>query len=425
MNLSEDTLRKLRGLILFTVVAVIAGVNWRSIAGVLGQIIGLLTPFITGACIAFVLNIPMRTIEETLCKKLFPKRALLRRVLSLCATLILVLLILVLAVLIVIPQLTDSLLSLQDKVPAFLQETAERTEQYLRENPQLQQLLRNSSQDLAELYEKAQTALSGLATGLLTGSLLAARGIAGAFANLGLGLIFAIYLLLGKERLCRQFRALFTAFLSKRPRFWLFALLGLTSRKFSAFIAGQCLEACILGLMFFVTLTVLGLPYAALIGVLIALTALIPVFGAFIGLFIGAFLMLLQSPTTALVFVVVFFVLQQIEGNLIYPHVVGGSVDLPAIWVLLAVTVGGSAFGIMGMLVCIPLFSVFYELLRGLVRLRIGDGKQQAGTDGGKSDDSGSCGKEARQTAAEEVKVVAAGVDAAGSAAAGKVVRPK
>lgn len=371
MNLSEETLRKVRGLILFTVVAVVASMNWRSLFGILGWAFGLMTPFITGACIAFVLNIPMRTIEERLFKNLFPKKPMLRRVSSLCLTLLLVLLILVLAVLIVIPQLTDSLLSLQDKVPVFLQESAARAEQYLEENPKLQQLLDSSSQDLQQFYGKAQELLTGLASGLLTGSLLAAKGIAGAFATLGIGLIFAIYILLGKERLAHQFRALFTAFLPKRQRVGFFAVLHLASRKFSAFIAGQCLEACILGLMFFVSLTVLRLPYAALIGVLIALTALIPVFGAFIGLFVGAFLMLLQSPSAALIFIIVFFVLQQIEGNLIYPHVVGGSVDLPAIWVLLAVTVGGSAFGILGMLVCIPLFSVVYELLRGVVRLRL------------------------------------------------------
>ena len=141
------------------------------------------------------------------------------------------------------------------------------------------------------------------------------------------------------------------------------------------------MEAVILGTMFFVTLVILRLPYALLIGVLIAFTALIPIFGAFIGLGVGAFLMLMVDPMDALFFTIIFFVLQQIEGNLIYPHVVGNSVGLPSIWVLVAVTVGGNMMGVVGMLIFIPLCSVFYALLRGIVNgrlaARLGNGKAE------------------------------------------------
>ena len=147
----------------------------------------------------------------------------------------------------------------------------------------------------------------------------------------------------------------------------------LSEKIFSSFLTGQCLEAVILGTMFFVTLSVMKLPYALLIGVLIAFTALIPIFGAFIGLGVGAFLMLMVSPTSALIFVITFFVLQQIEGNLIYPHVVGNSVGLPSIWVLAAVTIGGSLMGVVGMLIFIPLCSVLYALLREAVHKRLDD----------------------------------------------------
>ena len=141
-------------------------------------------------------------------------------------------------------------------------------------------------------------------------------------------------------------------------------------RNFSNFISGQCLEAVILGMMFVVTMTILGMPYAILVGMLISFTALIPIVGAFIGCFVGAFLILVDTPQKALWFIILFLLLQQIEGNLIYPKVVGSSVGLPAIWVLMAVSVGGSLFGIFGMLSFIPLVSTFYMLLRDDVNER-------------------------------------------------------
>ena len=184
---------------------------------------------------------------------------------------------------------------------------------------------------------------------------------------MGIGMVFAIYILLQKETLAAQVKKLLKAFLPERCERWIIEVAALTERTFSSFLAGQCVEAVILGSMFFITLLILRLPYALLIGVLIAFTALIPVFGAFIGCAVGIFLMLMVSPIDALIFTVVFFVLQQIEGNLIYPHVVGNSVGLPSMWVLVAVTIGGSAMGVLGMLVFIPLCSVLYSLLRGVV----------------------------------------------------------
>ena len=153
------------------------------------------------------------------------------------------------------------------------------------------------------------------------------------------------------------------------------SVLSLTHQTFSSFLSGQCLEAVILGTMFVVTMLILQLPYAWLMGVIITVTALIPMVGAFIGCFIGAFLILIISPVKALVFVIMFLVLQQLEGNLIYPHVVGKSVGLPGMWVLMAVTIGGSLLGIVGMLVFIPLFSVCYVLFREFVNKRLSEKK--------------------------------------------------
>ncbi len=161
------------------------------------------------------------------------------------------------------------------------------------------------------------------------------------------------------------------AFLPEEVTLRTLEILTLVSETFSHFLTGQCMEAIILGSMFFLTLTAFDLPYGILIGVLIAFTALIPMFGAFIGCAIGAFLMLMVRPLDAVVFLIIFFVLQQVEGNFIYPHVVGNSVGLPSIWVLVAVTIGGSAMGIVGMLIFIPLCSVVYAILREIVNERL------------------------------------------------------
>lgn len=160
-------------------------------------------------------------------------------------------------------------------------------------------------------------------------------------------------------------------FYSKTKADAILNICSLTYRTFANFLAGQCLEAVILGMMFVITLSILKMPYALLIGILIAFTALVPIFGAFIGCAVGSFLIFMVNPKQAVLFIIVFLLLQQIEGNLIYPHVVGGSVGLPSIWVLAAVTIGGNLMGIIGMLIFIPLVSVFYTIFRGFVYLRL------------------------------------------------------
>lgn len=172
------------------------------------------------------------------------------------------------------------------------------------------------------------------------------------------------------EAACADPKSIF-AFLPKQKADAFLKVCSLTYRTFANFLAGQCLEAVILGCMFVVILSILRMPYALLIGVLIAFTALIPIFGAFIGCAVGSFLIFMVNPKQAILFIIVFLVLQQIEGNLIYPHVVGESVGLPSIWVLAAVTIGGNLMGIVGMLVFIPLLSVFYTLFREFVYLRL------------------------------------------------------
>lgn len=189
--------------------------------------------------------------------------------------------------------------------------------------------------------------------------------------NFGVGFVFAIYVLLQKEKLASQCKQLCYAVLKEEKADEVVRVGKLADRIFSSFLSGQVVEAIILGTMFFIAMSIFKFPYAMLVGVLIAVTALIPIFGAFIGLGIGAFLILMVDPMQALWFVVMFFVLQQIEGNLIYPNVVGNSIGLPGIWVLIAVSTGGSMFGVKGMLLFIPMFSLIYTLVREYVKKRL------------------------------------------------------
>lgn len=237
--------------------------------------------------------------------------------------------------------------------------------------PQITDYVNQIEVDWQQIFQDMVEFLKTGAGSMLNSTFSAAVSIVSGVSSFLIGFIFAIYILLQKETLGRQMKKLLSAFLPEPVTARIVEIASLTERTFSNFLTGQCVEAVILGTMFFVVLTLGRLPYALLIGVLIAFTALIPIFGAFIGLGVGVFLMLMVEPMDALIFTIIFFVLQQIEGNLIYPYVVGNSVGLPSIWVLVAVTLGGSMMGIVGMLIFIPLCSVLYALLRDEVNGRL------------------------------------------------------
>lgn len=370
MELNRDTINKIRGLILFTVITVIVGINYIKVLGLLAAAVNMAAPFILGAAIAFVLNVPMRRIESSLSHVLKKGSRLLRPV-SMALSILLVAGVLFLVMFVVAPQLVRTLLGLQSSIPVFFGEVRQWLEQLFAENPQILTNMEQIQIDWQQLFNDSLKFLKNGAGSMLDTTFSAAISIVNGMSTFLIGFIFSIYILLQKENLIRQIKKLLAAFLPERTVEGIVRIAALTSRTFSNFFTGQCMEAVILGSMFFIVLVVLRLPYALLIGVLIAFTALIPVFGAFIGWAVGAFLMLIISPMDALLFSVVFFTLQQIEGNMIYPHVVGNSVGLPSIWVLVAVTLGGGMMGVVGMLIFIPLCSVLYTLLRDTVNERL------------------------------------------------------
>ena len=370
MELNRDTINKIRGLILFTVITVIIGINYIKVLGLLAAAVNMAAPFILGAAIAFVLNVPLRRIESSLSCVLKKDSRLLRPV-SMALSILLVAGVLFLVMFVVAPQLVRTLLGLQSSIPVFFGEVRQWLEKLFAENPQILTNMEQIQIDWQELFNDALKFLKNGAGSMLDTTFSAAISIVNGMSTFLIGFIFSIYILLQKENLIRQTKKLLAAFLPEKTVAGIIRIAALTSKTFSNFFTGQCVEAVILGSMFFIVLMVLRLPYALLIGVLIAFTALIPVFGAFIGWAVGAFLMLIISPMDALLFSAVFFTLQQIEGNMIYPHVVGNSVGLPSIWVLVAVTLGGSMMGVVGMLIFIPLCSVLYTLLRDTVNERL------------------------------------------------------
>ena len=346
--------------------------NLPAVAAACGWVLGILAPFLLGAAIAFILNVPMRAIE----RHLYPnaKRGVsLRRPLALVLTLVAVIGVLTLASCVIGPGAKDAVLSIAGQVPAALdrlQEQLMSLEQYL---PQIEGVVNSLEIDWKSLSQKAiQLAQSWGGSLLSTGGGLIG-GVVSGVSTFVIGLIFSFYILLQKEKLARQGRQVLYGLLPVKRADRALEILRLANRTFSSFLSGQCLEAVILGTLFVVAMTVFRLPYAVLVGVLIALTALIPIVGAFIGCGVGALLIAVTAPWKALVFVILFLVLQQIEGNLIYPHVVGSSVGLPSIWVLAAVTLGGKLMGVAGMLFFIPLCSVLYALFRDFVKGRLAE----------------------------------------------------
>ena len=282
---------------------------------------------------------------------------------------------LALASLVIGPGIADAVMSIIREIPAAfdrlqkqLNGLAESLAAYL---PMIQEWLAGVNIDWESLSRRVLEYAQALGSGIVSSGGGFIGGVVSGVSTFVISLIFSFYILLQKEKLGRQGRQVIYGLLPLRQADRTLDVLRLSSRTFSSFLSGQCLEACILGTLFVAAMTIFRMPYALLVGVLIALTALIPIVGAFIGCAVGALLIAIDDPWKALWFIVLFLVLQQIEGNLIYPHVVGSSVGLPSIWVLAAVTLGGKLMGITGMLFFTRVCSVIFAVARRYVKTRL------------------------------------------------------
>lgn len=338
---------------------------WKIISGVF-------SPFVVGAALAFVLNVPMRGFEN-----LFSgvRKQGLRRALALIMTIISLVLVLALIFQLIIPQIVQTINTLIPHLQEFFVQVETWVSDFLRDNPQLMEwVVANTdleSLDWAGLIQRAMTMLGNSLSAVADRTFSAIGNVISAVINAVISIVFAVYCLIRKEILARQGRRLLYAFLPEKVCDEGIRILRLTNSTFSNFISGQCLEACILGCLFAVAMLICGMPYIPLISVVIAVTALVPLVGAFIGCVLGTFFIMVDDPLMAVWFVILFQVLQQLENNLIYPRVVGTSIGLPGMWVLMAVAVGGELMGVGGMLLMIPLTSVVYTLLREITDRRL------------------------------------------------------
>ena len=324
-----------------------------------------LSPFIVGAVIAFILNVPMRFFERHL---KFIQKAGLRRSIALLLTLVCGALVITAVFSLLIPQLAKTIASLYPAVAAFLKEVEAWVNRTLAENPQLMQWIQENTElsklDWAGLVQQGLTLVGNSLSAILTTALTAIGGLVGVLMDAFIAIVFAVYALFQKEVLARQGRKLAYAFLKESHADYVVKVLRLSNATFSNFLSGQCIEVCILGGLFAVAMAIFRMPYIPLISVLVAVTAFIPVVGAWAGCIIGAFLILISNPVQAFWFVIMFLVIQQIEGNMIYPKVVGTSIGLSGMWVLFAIGIGGELMGVLGMFLMIPVVSVLYTLLR-------------------------------------------------------------
>ena len=374
MDLSKMSIKKIRELIVFTALLVVALWKFDVVLGVLKTIWDIIFPFVLGGAIAFLTNVPMSFLEKKIFEKVKKKNKIVRKLerpISLILTIVLVVGVIALVMFGVIPQLTRTMGTLVTSINDFIPQMQSWIGEFFHNNQEIMNLVDQIEFDPDQAIKWGISLLGNGAGNMMNTTMSAVGSIVSGVATFFIASSFACYILFQKEKLHIQIRKVFFAFLPRQKADTFLKVCSLTYRTFANFLAGQCLEAVILGSMFVVTLSILRMPYALLIGILIAFTALIPIFGAFIGCAVGSFLIFMVNPQQAILFVIVFLVLQQIEGNLIYPHVVGESVGLPSIWVLAAVTIGGNLMGIVGMLVFIPLLSVLYTIFREFVYLRL------------------------------------------------------
>ena len=329
---------------------------------------GIFAPFVLGSGIAFILNVPMRAIEGLL-KGI--KNTALRRFIALLLTFLAVLLVLALVFWLLIPQMVDTIRSLLPKLYAFISDIQKHALDFLNANPNLISGVDLQQLDWAGLVKNALEMVGDSVSSIVGSTFSAIGSVSGAVMDAFIAVVFAVYCLFQKETLARQARKLLYAFIPEKISDHVVRILRLTNTTFSNFLSGQCLEVCILGSLFAISMAIFRMPYIPLVSVLVAVTAFIPVVGAWVGCGLGAFFIFVANPIQALWFIVMFLVLQQIENNLIYPRVVGTSIGLSGMWVLLAVAVGGELMGVAGMFLMIPVASVIYTLLREVTNNRL------------------------------------------------------
>lgn len=364
MKLDKSTMKKLVFLIAFAIAFYMLLNNIRTVTGVVGYVFQISFPLVLGFFIAFVLNVPLRAIEKRIFKGKNKFIQKIKRPVSIILSILIVAGVVTGVLWLVIPELIKTVQLLIDIFPDFMDRMVTKAEKLYNKYPEIKSLVDTVAENKEEITAKLVEVLQSTAGGILGSTFTFLSSFFGGVVNAVIGVIFGVYILANKESLKKNVKKVLNAWFPKNQTAKFFHICEVANDIFGKFVVGQFTEAIILGTLCMLGMLVFNFPYAGMIGALVGITALIPIVGAFIGAGVGAFMIMMDNPLKAVLFVVYIVVLQQIEGNLIYPKVVGSSVGLPAMWVLAAVTVGGALAGIVGMIVGVPIASTCYYLLR-------------------------------------------------------------
>ena len=375
MQLDKENIKKIRWLIAFAILLYLGVQNLHIVISTVRVLLGFLFPFIIGFGIAFILNIPMKFIEHHLFGKALKQEKKtaqkLARPVSLVLSICFVICIIVIVMLVVVPELGATFVNIAKKIEENIPVFQKWIDNVFGNNPEVVKWAQSLDIEPGKIIDSVLGVLKNGVNNIVSSTVSITMGLLTTAMNVSIGFVFACYVLLQKEKLLQQIKKAMYAMFPEKPVRYLAHVWNLANRIFSSFITGQCIEAVILGSMFFVTMVILKIPYALLISVMITIMALIPIFGLCIAFIIASILIVMVNPIKVIVFAILFAVLQQIEGNLIYPRVVGKSIGLPPIWVIFVITLGSKLMGIVGMILFIPLSSVIYTLLRKSVYKRI------------------------------------------------------
>ena len=363
IKVRDLTLKNIFIILSYAALLVLGVIYFESIFQYLGELLNIIQPFIIGFILAFIFNIPMKFFE----KKLAIQNKKKRRVVSAILSVLLILLVLLLVVMVVVPQVIENVRTLIDNLPSIFAQ-AEKWLNYVFEEIRLSPDLLDKINEFQTRF--AQTFISTL-TAWAPNIASGVSHITTSVINIFMGFVMAIYMIFSKDKLIRQVKKFAHALFNDQHYQYISEVVKLTGTTFENFLAGQLTESIIIGVLCYIGCMILDIPYASIAAIVIGFTNIIPYFGPIIGAVISSVLILFVSPVKALIFLVFSTLLQQFESNLIYPHVVGNSVGLSALWVLFAVSVGGGLFGIPGMVFGLPTFSVIYELLRRWTNYRL------------------------------------------------------
>ena len=364
MKLNKENMKKICVLITFSALMYWIVNNYRLFIDLLEFVIKAILPLILAVGISFVINVPMKQIENNIFNVKKRKNKRLIRVLSLLISIIIILGIIILLMFLIIPEVLEALTNIGKSIPnasKFITGLIKRLDGI---SPFL-------SEKLISLDYKNIIGSNLSFNNLVTIGISFLSGLVSKIIVLFIGFIISLYILIDKENLARQTKKILNAFFSKEVVSKIIKVIKVTNFTFTKFLTGQFLDAMLTGFIFFVVLSIFKIPYALILGVLFAFTALIPYIGAFITLVVGIILVCVSSPVMAIWYVLIFFLVQQFDDNLTYPKIVGGKVGLPALWSLLAVLVGGALFGVIGMIISIPIASILYGVLKDYINERL------------------------------------------------------